>query len=290
MTVGRLGPGELDAAVGMIAAEQVRPERNIAYAGVEADGIRSELDALEPPWPETARVLRGADGSIVGVVIVEIDRELERAWIYGPWAAVDDDWDGCARALLDAALEQCGGVEAECLPELANTRLITLVEQLGWHRSSGTHHALVVTAAEVARWPDTAGTDLRPAIAADIDAIRALHDAEFPATHTSADRLLATMTVLVATHEGAVCGYAAGRIQPDGEGYIEYVSVDPLRRRTGIGRDLVVSLTRALMSAAPKHEVALSVDGERAAARALYASLGFATATSFVGFRYPRGS
>ena len=42
------------------------------------------------------------------------------------------------------------------------------------------------------------------------------------------------MNVIVyATRDGAVCGYAAGRIQPDGEGYIDYVGVDPVASPSG---------------------------------------------------------
>ena len=229
--------------------------------------------------------MRRADGSIAGAVVVELDAELRRAWIYGPWVAGDDDWDMHAPALLDAALEQCSGMEAECLPELANTRLIALVEQRDWRRSSNTHRALVVAAGTVAKWPGPDAEGLRAAVDVDLDSVRRVHDAEFPDTHTPADRLLATMDVIVATRDGAVCGYAAGRIQPDGQGYIEYLGVDPLHRRRGVGRDLVVALTRELMIASPKREVALSVDDDRGAARALYASLGFVTATSFVAFR-----
>jgi ribosomal protein S18 acetylase RimI-like enzyme len=285
--VSGLGTGEFDAAVALIAAEQVRPERNIAYAGIDAVGIRAELDALEPLWTETARVTRRADGSLSGAVIAEVDTDLGRAWIYGPWVAGDDaDWDTHAPALLDAALEQCEGVEPECLPEIANTRFIALLEQLGWHRSSNPHHALVVTADVVGSWTEPNADELRLATEADLDSIRRMHDTEFPGTHTPVDRLLPTMTVIVATRAGEVCGYVAGRVQPDGEGYIDYLGVDPDHRRHGLGRDLVVSLTRELMAVSPKHEVALSVDDERAAARALYASLGFVTATSFVGFRH----
>ncbi len=285
MIVSSLGRGELDSAVVLIAAEQARPERNIAYVGVDELGIRAELDVLEPPWSETTRVTRRADGSIAGVVLVALDADLGRAWIYGPWVAGDDDWDANAPLLLDAAVEQCRGLDAECLPELANTRLISMVDRLGWLRAGNTHHALVVSAAIVGRWNafDIAG--LRPADAGDLASIRRLHDAEFPSTHTSADRLLAEMTVIAATRDGTVCGYAAGLVHPDGEGYVEYLGVDPLYRRCGVGRGLVVALTRELMAASPKREVALSVDDDRRAARALYASLGFVTATSFIAFR-----
>ena len=76
VTVGSLWPGGFDAAVAMIAAEQARPARNIAYVGAEPHGIRAELDALEPPWSETARIMRRADESLAGAVVVELDAEL----------------------------------------------------------------------------------------------------------------------------------------------------------------------------------------------------------------------
>ena len=181
---------------------------------VDADGIRAELDALEPRWSETARVVRGADGSITGAVIVEIDTELGRAWIYGPWVVDDEDWEEQAPALLDAALEQCVGLEAECLPELANTRLMALAEDRGWRRGSHIHHALVVDAATVAGWPERDSTGIRPSVAADLEDIRRVHDVEFPDTHTSADRLLASLTVLVATRAARCADTRRGASNP----------------------------------------------------------------------------
>ena len=80
-------------------------------------------------------------------------------------------------------------------------------------------------------------------------------------------------------------GYVAGQVKPDGEGYIEYLGVDLAARRTGLGRLLVITLSRDLASRATRPQVALTVDSERPAALALYASLGFRTATSFVGYR-----
>ena len=70
VTIDLLGPGELDAAIVVVATEQVRPERNISYVGMDVLGIRAELDALDPPWPETVRIVlsvgrvdRGSGGS-----------------------------------------------------------------------------------------------------------------------------------------------------------------------------------------------------------------------------------
>ena len=66
----RPDPDELGAVVAFVAAQQARPDRNIAYVGTDADTIRADLDGLHPPWATTARVLRDATG-LVGVVAVE---------------------------------------------------------------------------------------------------------------------------------------------------------------------------------------------------------------------------
>jgi len=279
-----MAPDEMGAVVQMIAAEQARPERNIVYVGNESDGIRAELDELEPDWATTARVVGAPDGSIRGAVIVELDEEIGRAWIFGPWVA-GDDWEACASELFDAALEQVPDAVAarECSGLVANVRLQSLAESRGWQRTA-VHHALAIDAATVDSWRGTSG-QLRLATPDDLDGIAALHDAEFPGTHTSTDRMLDRMTVIVATDGPVLTGYAAGQVHPDGEGYIDYVGVDPARRREGIGRQLVMDLTRGLIDAAPRGVVALAVDDNRTAARALYASLGFVTQMTFVAYR-----
>ena len=50
-------------------------------------------------------------------------------------------------------------------------------------------------------------------------------------------------------------------------------------------RKLVMALAKPLLDLSPAGVVALTVDGENAPARALYASLGFETDSSFVAYR-----
>ena len=58
---------DLDEIIAFLAAQQARPDRNIAYLGIDADGIRAELAELTPPWQQTARVMR-VDGTVVAKV------------------------------------------------------------------------------------------------------------------------------------------------------------------------------------------------------------------------------
>jgi hypothetical protein len=156
-------PTDLDAVVRMIAAEQVRPERNVPYVGTDVAGIRAELDALEPPWSSTVRVVYQPDGSIVGASALECDADLGRARLYGPWIAGDDtEWATFAPSLFDAGLAQLPEEvdDVECCAELANTRLQALAATRGWTRSN-VNHGLETDAATVGPWTMTCD-DVRP--------------------------------------------------------------------------------------------------------------------------------
>jgi ribosomal protein S18 acetylase RimI-like enzyme len=287
-------PDELDAVVAMIAAEQRRPDRTIIYLGEEVDGIRAELDALEPDWRATVRVVHGPSGALVGASLVEWDEQAGRAWVQGPWVVgADDEWARWARSLFDAAAAQIPAavVDREMAGTLANRRLATLAAELGW-APTVTNHAYVLDAATAAAWPTAAGDGgLRTVRADDLPAITPLHDAEFPASYFTAAQLVeraagGDQVVLVAEDDhGVFAGYVAGRVQPDGEGYIDFIAVDPAARGGGFGRRLVVGLVQQVLPATTTGRVNLTVQAPRAPARALYESLGFREDAAFCGYR-----
>jgi ribosomal protein S18 acetylase RimI-like enzyme len=288
---------ELDEVVAFIAAQQARPERRITYVGDEATGIAAELDGLEPPWATTVRVVRDG-GRITGAVAAEWDEELGRAWIQGPW--VDDDdaeaWRATADALVDAALAQLPATvtRPELAGELVHERLAALAAARGWTASEA-NHILVADAAVVAAWPDVdpPGEGLREATAGDVAAIAVLHDAEFPDTYASAAMLVegqldGSRVVLVADAAGGgpgIAGYAAGEVHDDGEGFVDYLVVDPAARGRGVGRQLVVAVAHRLLPRSSRGRVALTVQDHRTPARALYERLGFRSEGSIVAYR-----
>lgn len=285
---------ELAALVALIVGEQCRPDRMIPALGDEPEGIRAELQALDPPWVETARVVRDSDGHIVGAVFVELDAELGQAWILGPWVAGDDEaWVLFAGSLVEAALAQVPATFTgrTLSGHTDNLRLADLARQLGW-RPGPVNHVLVADRSLIAGWTDDEATnDLRPGTADDLAAVEVLHEAEFPGTYATAAQLLRDSdvddgpVVLVAEGDGGgVVGYVAGRVHPDGEGYIDFLAVSPSHQRHGLGRRLVIALTRQLIVRAPRGQVGLMVRDERAAARALYDQLGFRKLQSVVGY------
>jgi ribosomal protein S18 acetylase RimI-like enzyme len=305
-------PGELDGVVAFIAGQQARPERRISYVSDEAAGIAAELDGLSPPWATTVRVVRDGE-RIVGAVVTEWDEALGRAWVVGPWVADDVDdigddgdhaaWTAVAGELVDAALAQVPATVTrhEMSGEVAHRRLADLAAARGWTATEA-NHVLVADAGVVAAWPADAGAGagtggLRPASAGDVAGIAVLHDAEFPDTYATAAQLVegqldGTRVVLVAdaadpTGLGGtgLAGYAAGEVHDDGEGFIDFVVVDPAVRRAGLGRRLVTAITRRLLERSSLGRVALTVQDHRTSARALYDRLGFRSDGSLVAYR-----
>jgi ribosomal protein S18 acetylase RimI-like enzyme len=286
---------ELSDVVMFIAAQQVEPARHITYVDIDAARIRAELDGLEPSWAATARVLR--DGTaIAGAVIAEWDDDLGRAWIVGPWVVGDGGpWMAAAVELLDAALAQLppNVTRYEMCGDIANRRLADLAATRGWTATEPSH-LLLADAGAVAAWPTGGGgtgASLRTAEARDIGAVAALHDVEFPDMYASASQLVdgqldGSRVVLVAVdRHGGVVGYIAGSLHDDGEGFIDFVVVDPSARGLGVGRELVMTVTRRLLDRSRLGRVGLMVHDHRMPARGLYERLGFRSDGSHVAYR-----
>ncbi|CUR55012.1 putative Acetyltransferase [metagenome] len=275
----------------LITAEQADPSHAIPYLGEHRIGIEAELADLQPAWLGTARLAR-ENGRLVGLALAEWDPEAGRAWIFGPWVAgaSDDSWDRWSGALLGAVIEQLPAAvdDREICGDVANTRLARLAGDLGW-AAGVVNHIFVADATAARSWPvDEA--PLRPVTAADLPALRPLHDQEFPATYATADQLLTratdgSWTVLVAEYDGVFAGYAAGHVQPDGDGFLSFLATTPEARGRGLGAALVAAVGRRLIETAPHANVNLTVEDTRAPARRLYERLGFRLEASLCAYR-----
>ena len=293
MTITDVPAEELDRALDLIAGEQASLTRGTTMLGETREGVAAELADLSPAWGSTVRVVRDED-AFVGASLLEYDEDTARAWVFGPWVAGDDAaWDRWALPLLEAALEQLpAGVDrVELGGDVTNVRMAALAASLGWETSE-VSHVFSADATAAGSWADPVN-EIRVATAADREVIRPLHDQEFPATYAPVERLLpdepdGTFHVSVAEAGGRFLGYAAGRVQPDGDGYLDYLAVSDAARGKGAGRDLLVAIGRWLVENAPHHDVHLTVQDHRAPARRLYESLGFTLQLSMVGYSRPR--
>lgn len=274
-------------ALDLIVAQQAEPRTACAYLGTRADGIRAELEDLDVPWQEGLHVgLR--EGKVVAAVLADHDEEVGRSWIHGPWALDDEAWAEHAGALLDAAIAALpAGVEDhEVCGAPANVRLAELAGSRGWT-------AGVVNIAYVARsdegWP-AASPDARPATTDDLAAVEQIHDEAFPGTYATARRLLAEedRTTIVLEREGRVVGYASAELQADGEGYLDFIALEPAARGQGLAKALLAQIGREILGSSPAATVNLTVREDNPAAVAMYESFGFVRDAELVGYRSGR--
>lgn len=279
-------PDEHAAVLDLITAEQADPARASCFVGTERDGIAAELDDLDVDWRDTLLVAE-RDGELVGAVLADYDVALGRSWIHGPW--VRGDWSALARALVEAELALLPDevTRHELGADAAHTQLADLATALGW-TASEPNHVYVADAAVASGW----GADdprVREPRAEDLGVLQPLHDQEFPATYYPAERLLkgaaAGEFIVGVADDGEFLGYAAGRVQADGEGYLDFVAVTDAARGRGAGRGLVTTVGRRIIAASPQGTLNLTVQDHRLPAQRLYEALGFRREASIVAYR-----
>lgn len=290
-----LRPGELDPLIDFITQQQADPSTATCYIGTERADLLAELEDLGDAWPASALVVTDADGTIIGATVTDTDAELGRSWINGPWVA-DGRWAELARPLVEAAVAACEATitQHEFSGDVTHTGMAALAAEMGW-TVSVPNDVFVATESAAASWPAD-DPRVRTARPGDLAAIEPLHDAQFPDTYAPARQLIAEVApagewiTLISADADRVLGYAAGRVQPDGAGYLDFIAVTPAARGTGAGLGLLVTVSRAIMAAAPQHNVNLTVQvtPQRQAATALYHRLGFELETTIVGYSSPR--
>lgn len=285
---------EVDAVLDLIEAEQADPATGTAYFGTERNQFRLELEDLGDAWPGSVLVVDD-DGRLVGATVTDADTELGRSWIHGPWVTAEH-WDTWARPLLEAAIEATPAevTAHEICGDVMNGRMAALADELGWNRSVP-NHVFVVDADAAAFWP-TDDRRVRRLRADDFGAIDALHRAEFPNTYLPTRQLVDQsvagdlISLVSEDDDGRFLGYASGRVQPDGAGYVDFLAIAPDARGAGAGVGLMTTIGRRIMTAAPQRNINLTVQDHRTPAVSLYRRLGFTLETTIVGYSSPKPS
>jgi ribosomal protein S18 acetylase RimI-like enzyme len=270
-------PEQLNEVAAFIARLQADPTHHIAYFGERDDEIAQYIRELEPAGSD-GFVLAYQDEKLIGLLGVEADPEVKRAWLHGPM--VDDpDWDTVADQLYHAACEHIiPGYAAmhELVGDIANIHLRSFAERQGFAPLADSAAILRFRRHKLAALPMAEAPELEPR---HHDAFVRLHEATFPNTYYSGkqviDRLNAHNKVLVVSAGDAVEGYIYARVMTGSEGFIDFLGVEESVRRRGIGRRLITAATRWLLSFPAVQEVALTVYSRNSTAIALYTRLGY---------------
>jgi ribosomal protein S18 acetylase RimI-like enzyme len=240
--------------------------RHIGYLGLDEASIRSDVEGVDD-WVDRTVVAEDTD-QMVGWLLAERDDEMGRVWWWGPFVDTAD-WQGVADRLYELARALVPVSEEELAPDDRHREAAEFAGRAGFRPE---------TASAVLSYggpPFGAGDGCVPLGPEHRAAVVVLNDLLFPGTHTTGQSLVdADDPRLVLIDDDRVMGYVAGEIHSDGSGYIDYLGVDPEFQRCGLGRRLVQGMSDQLL-AAGAHSVHLTVRESNAAARSLYASLGF---------------
>lgn len=270
------------AVLDFIVEQQQSPATACAYLGTDAESIKDDLKGLDQPWTETLHISTAEDGRLTGAVVIEWDEELARSWVYGPWME-QDAWVAHGPALLGTVTSLAPVGDHEMYADVAHREMAELATRCGW-RHGEANFEYSRTAPVPANEPDP---QIRPATAEDLPRVRALHDAEFPGTYASAVELLdraGRYSTLVLDDGDGVRGYVAYQHQGRDGVYLDFITVDPTARRAGIGELLIT----AAHQCTGRQRIELTVDENRAGARAFYEALGFDQVAATRPYRSPR--
>lgn len=288
--------GDLDGVVDLGVRCQADPNLACRYLSDDADSIRAELLDIDgaAAWTEVTWVALDDRRDPIGWIAAERDASMGRTWWFGPF--VDDAEPLLADAVLDGlfatASRALPGVGAQLEQELVVDSRSTLLARFAGRNgfSAGPGSVVLrlesldvdvpVHAASISRLQDDA---------VDVADAGALHDALFPGTHSTGERLFAQtgerFDRFVAHLDGVAVGYVATEVQHDGSLYVDYLGVDPAHRGAGLGRALIATALRARAgNDAPPH-AHLTVRAANTSARRLYAGLGFIEEAVLIPYR-----
>jgi ribosomal protein S18 acetylase RimI-like enzyme len=277
MHLSRMQPEQLNEVAAFIARLQAEPTHHVAYFGERADEIAQYIRELEPAGSD-GFVLAYQDEKLVGLLGVEADPEVKRAWLHGPM--VDHpDWDATADQLYQTACQEVIPDYAamhELVGDIANVHLRSFAERHGFTPLPDSAAILRFRRHKLAALPRAEAPELEPR---HYDGFVRLHEATFPNTYYSGkqviERLNAHNKVFIVSDGAVVQGYIYARVITGSEGFIDFLGVEKSARRRGMGRRLITAATRWLLSFPAVQEVALTVYSGNSAAIALYTQLGY---------------
>lgn len=278
-------PEAFEPMVAFIASLNGNAEDHIGFFDTATDDIARSLRGLTLPVEEGFR-LAIQEGQIAGVLGIEADPEIGRAWIYGPLAR-HPHWMAVADLLYAAALPAVPqGIHHQqlfCDDRNQNCRAFAATHGFDLLNESA---IIALSRADLDRVPRATALPIDERY---YDQFRDLHPRLMPNTYFTPqqilDRLNADSHLLIATHEGVLLGYVYFQAGPGvSEGYIDFVAVAETARRRGIGVQLVGAAVHSAFNWPSIGVVRLTVNTANSPALRLYERMGFLRERTMVAF------
>ena len=261
---------------------------HIGFFGEGEADIRASLAECVIP-PAQGFLLAHEDDHLVGVFGVDINPEIQRAWLFGPLVE-HADWHPLADELYQKVLPLIPAdiQEYDLYCDENNVHLDTFAVRHGFSLRS--QNALMSLERGAYKSPSKTKAQIVPFGEKFFDAFEKLHNTLFPNTYFTAqqavEKISATRKLFLAIEDGNLLGYHFCKIEPEAElGYIDFIGTDKSARRRGIGADLLASGLDWMLAAPTTKRINLTVNADNVAAIKLYEKFGFVAERVMRGYR-----
>lgn len=285
--VRRVEPGELPEAIDFVIAQNADPARHVAYYGADAAEIRPYIEGLTPP-PLQGMFVARESGRLVGVLTLEYEVALARAWIHGPQVDPPTRVDVAAKLYATAAAALPADITMhELYLDSGNEAGAAFARAHGF----SLYKDVGILAFPRDALPGLPASEpLTPLRAVDHAAVIALHEQLFPNSYCPGTELVKKTAehepVLTAHHEGRLAGYIHLRRDVPGRlAHIEFLGVVEAFRGLGLGGALLRSALRWGFEHPAVASVSLVVEDGNTLAYDIYLRTGFVLERQSRAFR-----
>lgn len=270
------GEARFDELVGFVVQHNGDDANHIGYFGGGPADITSELRALTPPPAEGFRLAYDGD-RLVGIMGVDADPVIGRAWLYGP-LVIHADWQALADQLYAAVQPAIppGISEHELFCDAANLNCQAFAARHGFFlRNEST--TMSVSREQRALPAAEPATEFEPR---HYPQFHDLHARLFPRTYYTAQQIVDRRgdleRLLIVARGDELQGYVFFKVDPDaGLGYIDFMGVAEHCRRCGVGTRLLATAVHRMFSRPEVLRISLTVTATNVPALQLYARAGF---------------
>jgi ribosomal protein S18 acetylase RimI-like enzyme len=264
----------------LVADQNKNPETHCIQSdtGDDYQSILNEMDRLDLN-SGIRFVIALQNSRLIGTLGCELDEELGRGWLRGPFViATTDDWENVAASLFQG-LQNTLPATIHWLDSFLN---IANERGNNFYLTNGFKQLRLVHV-YVARTPENLLGPSDPCDALNSSQTHkfiTLHESIFPRTYATGQRILDKLgdhhQVFVYTRADEILGYLYAAIDEDsGGGSIEFLGVREDARGNGIGRQLLQTALHWLFEINQVPQVTLVVNDNLTNARSLYESVGF---------------
>ena len=271
---------DLESIAQMIVEQNRHPDTHCIHSdnAEDAPGTLREMQRLHAEGGLRFVVATGGD-QLLGALGCELDEELGRAWLRGPFvSATEPDWRSLSSTLFQELLDSLpASIHIfDGFLNIANERGNQFYQERGFKQLRLVH---VYQAASLVE-PSTALEPCDPLLPTQTQSFIELHESVFPGTYATGQRILDKLDdshrVFTLSQGSQLLGYVYVTFDEEsGEGSIEFIGVRETERGKNLGRRLLMAALRGLFEEKKAPLVMLVVNDNLTNARSLYESAGF---------------